>query len=66
MGMLQEMKSKARSERTFFRENHVPLKVKEHSRKFFKRFHPSRQIIILSGEKCLSIMHSQQSESKDT
>lgn len=66
LGMLQERKSKAKTERTFFRENPVPLKVKEHSRKFFKRFHPSRLIIILSGEKCLYIMHSRQSESKDT
>lgn len=38
MGMLQEMKylTKVKNERTLLRENHVHLKVKEYSRKFFK------------------------------
>lgn len=63
-GMLQERKSKARSERMFFGQ--IPsLESQGTFKKNFKRFHPSSPII-LSGEKCLYIMHSRQSESKDT
>lgn len=68
MGMMQEIKYMTKKQKDILKkENHVRLKVEEHSGKFFKKRNfilGDYLIIILSDEKCPYIMHFQQSESK--